>query len=69
MTDIQISADDIVGILIHNANQAASVLGVHGIGTNWAELAQHLDRMQRLAAIAASQVDALRAAQSAEVPN
>lgn len=68
--NIEISADDVVGILIHNANQVASVLGVHGINTDWAQLSAHLERMQQLTALAASQVEQMRAqAGSAGAPN
>lgn len=49
-TTMHVSADDIVGILIHNANQAASHLAVHGVKTNWAAFHDHLTRMQDLAA-------------------
>jgi len=52
MTDnnMDITADDIVGILIHNANQAASHLAVNGVRTDWAAFHRHLTRMQDLTA-------------------
>ena len=44
-TDRQLTADDIVGILIHRANQMASYLSVHGTQTDWAAMIQHLGGM------------------------
>ena len=63
---INLSADDLVGILIHNANQAASHLSVHGTNVKWAEFRGHLARMDDLAARAQSMtvaaIDAARRA-------
>ena len=44
-TDRQLTADDIVGILIHRANQMASHLSVNGTQTDWAAMIQHLGGM------------------------
>lgn len=40
-----ISADDLVGILIHRSNQLASNLSVHGVNANWNGITQHLISM------------------------
>lgn len=62
---IQVSVDDIVGILIHNANQAATQLGVNGINTDFARLDAHLIRMRELTHLAYHRLAAMRQQQDA----
>jgi hypothetical protein len=57
---LQVTVDDIVGILIHNANQAATVLGMNGINTDFAKLDAHLIRMRELTHIAYHRIAAIR---------
>ncbi len=45
MTDRQLTADDLVGILIHRVNQMGSHLGVHGVNADWNAMIQHLGGM------------------------
>lgn len=45
MSDRPLTADDLVGILIHRANQMGSHLSVHGINTNWDGMIVHLGNM------------------------
>lgn len=43
------SADDLVGILIHNSNQMASHMSVHSTGADWNMLLAHMQRMYVIA--------------------
>lgn len=65
---VQFSVDDIVGVLIHNANQAATQLGINGINTDFAKLDQHLCRMRELTHLAYHQMMAIRQQQDPNVP-
>lgn len=40
-----LTADDLVGILIHRANQMGSHLGVHGVNAQWDAMIAHLGSM------------------------
>lgn len=60
----EISADDMVGILIHNANQIASVLTQMGVTTDFVKLRNHLVRMDDIAARCHAYQQAIIAAHS-----
>lgn len=63
------SADDLVGILIHNANQAASALSVNGVNVEWPKFMIHLARMYEVAQRAQAMVTAANEAAAAAQTN
>jgi hypothetical protein len=66
MSDFQLTADDLVGVLIHNSNQLTAVLSNNGMRTNFDAVLEHLARMAEIArrcgAAQAQQLDQVPAA-------
>lgn len=66
--NITFSADDLIGILIHNANQVSSHLGVHGLMADVSGIRQQLRRMDEVAERLESMMQAAREAAAGRQP-